>query len=60
MFTIPYDKVGDGIRGIISFNPPVSNSEHIIDKGEGIGKVIDTGGGVLLRKNELPNDSRGI
>ena len=41
MFTIPYDGVGDGIRGIMTFDPPVLESEHIKDKGEGIGKVVD-------------------
>lgn len=58
-FTIPYDMDGDGIRGILSFNPPVTESEHIIDK-EGIGKVVNTDGGVLLRKNEFSNDCRCI
>ena len=47
MFTIPYEKEGSGIRGIISFDPPVLESEHIIEK-EGIGKVVNTNGGVLL------------
>ena len=59
-FTIPYDETGDGIRGIISFDPPVETSEHIVDKGEGIGKVINTDGGVLLRKIKFSNDSRRI
>lgn len=59
MFTIPYDGNGDGIRGIISFYPPVTESDHIIDK-DGIGKVVNTDGGVLLRKNEFSNDSRYI
>ncbi|MBQ2937578.1 MAG: cadherin-like beta sandwich domain-containing protein [Clostridia bacterium] len=49
MFTIPYDGEGDGIRAIFSFNPPVEDSEHIIEK-EGIGKVVNTDGGVLLGK----------
>ena len=47
--TIPYEGEGDGIRGTIAFRPPVSESEHIIDK-EGIGKVVNTDGGVLLGK----------
>lgn len=55
--TIPYEKEGNGIRMATSFNPPVEESEHIIDK-EGIGKVVNTANGVLLRKNELSNDSR--
>ena len=37
------------IQSIISFNPPVEESEHIIEK-EGIGKVVTTKGGVLLGK----------
>lgn len=49
MFTIPYDGEEDGIRAIISFNPPVEESEHIIEK-DGIGKVVNTDGGVLLGK----------
>lgn len=35
------------IRAVISFNPPVNVSEHIIEK-DGIGKVVTTSGGVLL------------
>lgn len=46
-FTIPYDE--DVIEGTLSFDPPVTESDHIIDK-EGIGKVINTNGGVLLGK----------
>ena len=49
MFTIPYDGEGDGIRAIVSFNPPVEESEHIIEK-DGIGKVVNTDGEVLLGK----------
>lgn len=49
MFTIPYDGEGDGIRGIISFNPPVAESEHIIYKDD-IGYVVNTDGSVLLGK----------
>lgn len=37
------------IESVISFNPPVEESEHIIEK-EGIGKVVTTKGGVLLGK----------
>lgn len=58
-FTIPYDKEGEGIRGTVAFNPPITESEHIIDK-EGVGKVVNTDGGVLLRKNEFSNDCRCI
>ena len=49
MFTIEYSGEGNGIRAIFSFNPPVEEREHIIDK-EGIGKVVNTDGGVLLGK----------
>lgn len=49
MFTIPYDGEGDGVRGIFSFNPPVTESEHIIYKDD-IGYVVNTDGGVLLGK----------
>lgn len=49
MFTIPYDGEGDGIRGIISFNPPLAESEHIIYKDD-IGYVVNTDGSVLLGK----------
>ena len=49
MFTIPDDAGENVIRGIISFNPPVVESEHIIEK-DGIGKVVNTDGGVLLGK----------
>lgn len=46
--TLPFDAEGSGMRATISFNPPVSESEHIIGK-EDIGKVVNTDGGVLLR-----------
>ena len=49
MFTIPYTGEGDGIRGIVSFDPPTTESDHIIEK-DGIGKVVTTSGGVLLGK----------
>lgn len=49
MFTIDYDSEGEGIRAIYSFNPPVEETEHIIEK-EGIGKVVNTDGGVLIGK----------
>lgn len=49
MFTIPDSNGSNVIRGVVSFNPPVTESEHIIDK-EGIGKVVNTDGGVLLAK----------
>lgn len=49
MFTIPDDNGDNVIREIISLNPPVTVGGHIIDK-EGIGKVVNTDGGVLLGK----------
>lgn len=49
LFSIGYDVEGDGIRAICSFDPPVEESEHIVEK-EGIGKVVNTDGGVLLGK----------
>lgn len=49
MFTIPDSNGSNVIRGVVSFHPPVTESEHIIDK-EGIGKVVNTDGGVLLAK----------
>lgn len=57
IFTISYDAEGNGIRAVVSFKPPVAESEHIIEK-DGIGKVVNTTGGVLLRQNEFSNDSR--
>ncbi len=32
----------------VTFNPPINTTEHIVDKGEGIGKVVDTGQKVKL------------
>ena len=51
MFTIPDDNGSNVIRGIFSFDPPVTSTdnEHIVDK-DGVGKVINTDGGVLLGK----------
>lgn len=49
MFTIPINSSETGIRAIVSFKPPVTESEHIIEK-EGIGKVVNTNGSVLLGK----------
>lgn len=47
--TIPYAASDDVIRANVSFNPPVTESEHIVEKDE-IGKVVTTQGGVLLGK----------
>lgn len=47
-FTIPYDGTSSGgVRAIISFDPPVTESEHIKEK-DGIGMVVDTTGDVLI------------
>lgn len=57
MFTVPYIGTEDVIRAIISFDPPVNESEHIIEK-EGIGKVITTQDRSFTWKNEFSNDIR--
>lgn len=49
LFDVGYTGEGNGFRWVTSFNPPVTESEHIIEK-EGIGKVVTTQGGVLLGK----------
>ena len=49
MFTLPVSGEESGVRAIVSFSPPVEEAEHIIEK-EGIGKVVNTDGGVLLGK----------
>lgn len=46
-FTIPYDETGTGIKGWLAFDPPVNETEHIIEK-DGIGKVIVTNENLLL------------
>ena len=38
------------VRASVSFEPPITSSEHIVDKGGNIGYVTDTNGGVLLGK----------
>lgn len=50
LFTIPYDGTGDGINAVISFIPPVTESEHIEQVGNSGGKVINTEAGILLGK----------
>lgn len=50
LFTIPYDGTGDGINAVISFIPPVTESEHIEQVGNSGGKVINTEDGILLGK----------
>lgn len=49
LFDVGYTGDGDGFRWVTSFNPPVTESEHIVEK-DGIGKVIVTTDGVLLGK----------
>ncbi len=50
LFTIPYDgQEKGGMRAIISFNPPVTETEHIKNK-ENVGMIVDTGGDVLIGK----------
>ena len=50
LFTIPYDGTGDGINAVVSFQPPVTESEHIMQVGTSGGRVINTENGVLLGK----------
>ncbi len=47
LYAIPTKK-GE-IRGVVTFAPPVEEKGHIVER-EGVGKVIDTKGGVLLGK----------
>lgn len=49
LFELDYDETGDGMRGWLAFNPPLTESEHIVDK-TGIGKVIQTNENLLLGK----------
>lgn len=49
LFDVGYTGDGEGFRWVTSFNPPVTESEHIIEK-DGIGKIVTTQGGVLLGK----------
>ncbi len=50
LFTIPYDGTGEGINAVVSFQPPVTESEHIMQVGTSGGRVINTENGVLLGK----------
>lgn len=50
MKTLTYDGTGSGIRAIVSFNPPITESEHIIKTGETTGRVVNTQNGVLIGK----------
>lgn len=48
---MPYDEQDNVLNWIISFNPPVNESDHIVDDGTGNGtKIVTTAGGVLLAK----------
>lgn len=50
-FALPYTEKDNVLDWTISFNPPVEESEHIIDDGTGSGtKIVTTAGGVLLAK----------
>lgn len=49
LFTVQYEEQEYVINGVVSFNPPVNESEHIIEKDD-IGKVVTTTDGVLLGK----------
>lgn len=50
-FALPYTEKDNVLDWAISFNPPVEESEHIIDDGTGAGtKIVRTAGGVLLAK----------
>ncbi len=50
-FALPYTEKDNVLDWAISFNPPVEESEHIIDDGTGSGtKIVTTAGGVLLAK----------
>lgn len=50
MFTMNDTSEDNVIRGIISFYPPVNETEHMIVKDGVDGKVVTTKGGVLLGK----------
>lgn len=48
LFTVPYTGTSTGgMRAVVSFNPPISESEHIKNK-ENVGMIIDSSGSVLL------------
>lgn len=48
IFSLNYEEE-NVVNAVISFNPPIEETEHIIEK-EDIGKVVTTSGGVLLGK----------
>lgn len=48
LFTVPYTGTSTGgMRAVVSFNPPISESEHIKNK-ENVGMIVDSFGSVLL------------
>ena len=48
LFTVPYTGTSTGgMRAVVSFNPPISESEHIKNK-EIVGMIVDSSGSVLL------------
>ena len=48
LFTVPYTGTSTGgMRAVASFNPPISESEHIKNK-ENVGMIVDSSGSVLL------------
>ena len=48
LFTVPYAGTSTGgMRAVVSFNPPISESEHIKNK-ENVGMIVDSSGSVLL------------
>ena len=48
LFTVPYTGTSTGgMRAVVSFNPPISESKHIKNK-ENVGMIVDSSGSVLL------------
>lgn len=48
LFTVPYTGTSTGgMRAVVSFNPPILESEHIKNK-ENVGMIVDSSGSVLL------------
>lgn len=48
LFTVPYTGTSTGgMRAVVSFNQPISESEHIKNK-ENVGMIVDSSGSVLL------------
>lgn len=49
LFELDYDEAGDGMRGWLAFDPPLAESEHIVNKPD-VGMVIQTNENLLLGK----------